>query len=31
MSNIFINDAGHKVVEIGTVIFSGKRKIDCLR
>ena len=28
MSNIFINDAGHKVVEIGTVIFSGKRKID---
>ena len=28
MPNIYANDAGHKVVEIDTVIFSGKRKID---
>ncbi len=28
MSNIYSNEAGHKVVEIDTVIFNGKRKID---
>lgn len=28
MSNIYTNDAGYKVVEIDTVIFGGKRKID---
>lgn len=28
MPNIYINNAGHKVVEIDTVIFHGKRKID---
>ena len=28
MPNICTNDAGHQVVEIDTVIFSGKRKID---
>ncbi|MCM1087029.1 MAG: hypothetical protein NC419_02655 [Muribaculaceae bacterium] len=28
MPNIYTDDVGHKVVEIDTVIFSGKRKID---
>ncbi len=28
MPNIYTNNEGHKVVEIDTVIFSGKRKID---
>lgn len=28
MSIIYTNDAGYRVVEIDTVIFSGKRKID---
>lgn len=28
MSNIYTDDAGHKIVEVDSVIFSGKRKID---